>query len=546
MVTDAGGRRICLAACVAVAVSAGGAAGVTYHVRPDGGSVARCNGLVDAPYPGAGGGHNCAWDHPFRALPPGEAPRMTGGDTLVIGAGSYMMGFGAPGADGCSADYPWACTMAPLPSGPDAAHPTRLLGAGWDAGCPDPPALWGTERAYQVLDLTGSSHAEVSCLEITDHSGCVEFHSGALTCERERYPFGTWAARGIYAEDAANVRLADLDIHGLAAAGVHAGRLTDWTVERVRIAGNGWVGWDGDIAGSDSNSGTMLFRHWTVEWNGCGETYPGGEPAGCWAQSAGGYGDGVGTGETAGAWVIEDSRFLHNTSDGLDLLYARAGSSIVIRRTRAEGNAGNQVKTNGPVVIEDSAIVGNCGFFAGQPVTHQVDDCRALGTALSLVLRPADLATVTNSTIASEGDCVLTAECFGACTGGERVRARNNILLGEVDYLQPFERSCLAYQETFPHGDAVFDLDYSLIAGVKHDHCPGPHDRCGVAPGLQSALIDAFDARLLPGSPAIDAGSAADGTTTDFEGRARDARPDIGAYEWREPRRTVRRRLRSR
>ena len=195
--------------------------------------------------------------------------------------------------------------------------------------------------------------------------------------------------------------LADLDIHGLAAAGVHAGRLTDWTVERARIAGNGWVGWDGDIAGTDS-------------------------------------------------------------------------------------------------------------------------------------------------TIASAGDCVLTAECFGACTGGELVRARNNILLGEVDYLQPFERSCLVYQETFPHGDAVFDLDYSLIAGVKHDDCPGPHDLCGLAPGLQDASLDAFDARLLPGSPAIDAASAADATATDFDALARDAHPDIGAHEYREPRGTVRRRLRSR
>jgi hypothetical protein len=520
--------------------------GATYFVRPDGGSAVQCSGLADAPFPGAGSGLPCAWDHPFRALPPGGSARIAGGDTLIIAGGSYMMGLGAPGADSCSADYPWACTMPPLPAGNDAGHPTRILGAGWDSGCPAAPELWGTERAEQILDLTGSSHVVVRCLEITDRSPCVEFHSGGLACERDTYPFGPWAARGIYAEDAAGVLLADLDIHGLAAAGVHAGRLTDWTVERVRIAANGWVGWDGDIAGADSNSGTMLFRRWTVEWNGCGETYPGGQPAGCWAQEAGGYGDGVGTGETGGAWVIEDSRFLHNTSDGLDLLYARAGSSITVRRTRAEGNAGNQIKTNGPVLIEDSVIVGNCGYFAGKPFTHQVDDCRALGTALALDLRAGDLATVTNSTLASEGDCVLTAECFGACDGSERVRARNNILIGDVDFLQPFERSCLAYQETFPHGDAVFDLDFSLIEGVKHDACPGAHDLCGPVPGLTSSTLDSFDARLLPGSPAIDAASAADATATDFDGLARDACPDIGAHEYREPRGTVRRRLRSR
>jgi hypothetical protein len=541
------GRWVRIVAALATPVAwPGTGCGATYFVRSDGGSALECTGLADASYQGTGIGQPCAWDHPFRALPPGGSPRIAGGDTLVIAGGAYMMGYGAPGDEGCSPDYPWSCTMPALPAGSDSVHPTRLVGAGWDDGCTDPPELWGTERADQIVDLTGSSNVEVRCLEITDRSPCVEFHSGALPCERDSYPFGPWAVRGIYAEDAASVLLADLDIHGLAAAGVQAGRLTDWTVERVRIAGNGWVGWDGDILGNDSNSGTILFRRWTVEWNGCGETYPGGEPAGCWAQEAGGYGDGVGTGETAGAWVIEDSRFLHNTSDGLDLLYARAGSSILIKRTRAEGNAGNQIKTTGPAVIEDSIIVGNCGFFAGKPFTHQVDDCRAQGTAVSFDLGGGERATVTNSTLVSEGDCVLTAECSGTCTGGELVRARNTILLGEVDFLQPFERSCLVYQETFPHGDAVFDLDYLLIGGVKDDACRGDHSLCGLAPDLTNSSSAAFDARPLRGSPAIDAGSTADATATDFDGLARDARPDIGAHEYRELRGTLRRRLRSR
>ncbi|MBI3950949.1 MAG: hypothetical protein HY314_10905 [Acidobacteria bacterium] len=338
-----------------------------YYVRPDGGSCEQCTGLVNAPYPGSGTNRPCAWDHPFRALPPGSEPRIRGGDTLIIAPGSFMMGYGAPGADNCDSDYPWGCFMAAIPSGPDPSHPTRILGAGWDSGCSNAAELWGTERTNLIINLTDASNVEIACLEITDHSGCVEFHTGGLTCERDTFPFGAWAVRGIYAEDSANVYLHDLNIHGLAAAGVHAGRLTDWTVENVRIAGNGWVGWDGDIDGDDANSGTMLYRRWTVEWNGCGETYPGGQPTGCWGQEAGGYGDGVGTGETGGHWIIESSKFLHNTSDGLDLLYARIpGSSIEIRRTIAEGNDGQQIKTTGPVLIENSIIVGNCGFFDGQ------------------------------------------------------------------------------------------------------------------------------------------------------------------------------------
>jgi hypothetical protein len=512
----------------------------TYYVRPDGGSAEQCTGLVDTPYPGNGTAQPCAWDHPFRALPPGGQPRIAGGDTLIIGAGSYMMGYGAPETENCSADYPWDCHMPSIPSGPDPEHPTRILGVGWDAGCPSPPELWGTERPWFIVNLTDSSNVEIACLEITDHSSCVEFHTGGLACKRDTYPFGPWASIGLYAEDSANVYLHDLNIHGLAAGGIHAGRLRDWTVENVRIAGNGWVGWDGDIDGEDSNSGTLLFRHWTVEWNGCGETWPGGQPTGCWGQTAGGYGDGVGTGETGGHWIVEDSAFRYNTSDGLDLLYARLiTSSIEIRRTIAEGNAGNQLKTNGPTIIENSIVVGNCGFFDGQPFTYNVDNCRAAGNALSLTLRPGNQVTVTNNTLTSEGDCLVLAECEGNCTGTEAVHLHNNIFVGQTDFLQPFENTCLAWAENFPHNP--FDMDYSLITDTKDiPPCPGPHDLCEVSPGLVNTSIDSFDARLLPSSPAIDAGTNTGCPTTDYRGYPRpvdgngdgQAVCDLGAYEW--------------
>jgi hypothetical protein len=506
----------------------------TYYVRPDGGSAAQCTGRVNAPYPGSGTAQPCAWDHPFRALPPGGTPCIAGGDTLIIAAGSYRMGYGAPGAGNCESDYPWDCTMPPIPSGPNPSNPTRILGAGWNTGCTNPPELWGTERAWYILNLTASDNVEIACLEITDHSGCVEDHSGGLACQHDTYPYGNWAAVGLYAEDAANVHLQHLDIHGLASTGVWAGRLTDWAVEDVRIAGNGWVGWDGDIDGDDSNSGTLHFRRWTVEWNGCGETYPGGQPTGCWGQTAGGYGDGVGTGETGGNWIIEDSAFLYNTSDGLDLLYTRRpGSSITIRRTIAEGNAGNQIKTNGPTLIENAIIVGNCGYFEGQPFTHHVDNCRAAGNALALNLQPGDQATVMNATLTSEGDCLVEVICEGSCDGSETVRLRNNIFQGHTDFLQPFENTCLIYTENFPHDP--LDVDYSVIHNVKDDPCPvGPNDICQ-APGLANPAIDTFNARLLSTSPAIDAGTTDGAPADDFAGRPRDAQPDIGAYEWREP-----------
>jgi hypothetical protein len=523
----------------------------TLYVRPDGGSTEQCTGLVDAPYSGSGTGQPCAWDHPFRALPPGGPPRIAGGDTLVIAADSYMMGYGAPEADqdeeDCVRDYPWDCHMPPIPSGPDSTHPTRILGAGWDTGCTNPPELWGTERVDHILDLTDASNVEVACLEITDHSDCVEDYTGGLACERDNFPYGDWAARGIYAEDSANVHLRNLDIHGLAGGGVLAGRLTDWTVEDVRIAGNGWVGWDGDIEDDDSNSGTLLFRRWTVEWNGCAETYPGGEPTGCWAQTAGGYGDGVGTGATGGDWIIEDSAFLHNTSDGLDLLYHELGGSITIDRVRAEGNAGNQIKVTGQATITNSVLVGNCAFFEGKPFTFNVDPCRAVGNTLEVVYTGGEQVSIVDSTFYGQGDGLIGGgprEGF-QCNGSETLTGRNNVFLGDQDFFDPEDITFLFYTEGC--SDLVFEGDYSIAYNVKNIDAPYVSPPYPSAhnlledPVLSGPLSgDAYGMTLAAGSPAIDAGDNAVCPATDYLGHPRpvdgdgngSAICDMGALEF--------------
>jgi hypothetical protein len=514
---------------------------VTYYVRTDGGSPARCTGLADAPDPGSGTGQPCAWDHPFRALPPGSPPAIGGGDTLVVGPGSYRMGLGAPGAGHCSSDYPWDCHAPPVPSGPDAAHPTRILGAGWNGGCPDPPELWGAERPWYVLNLADASNVEIACFEVTDHSGCVEDHSGGLACERDDYPYGDWAPIGLYAEDSSDVTLRHLNVHGLASAGVHAGRLTDWTVEDVRIAGNGWVGWDGDLwdEHGDSNAGTLTFRRWTVEWNGCGETYPGGEPVGCWAQTAGGYGDGVGTGATGGDWIIEDSRFLYNTSDGLDLLYHSEGGSVLLDRVWAEGNAGNQVKLTGQAAITNSVLVGNCTYFSGKPFTYHVDECRALGNTLEVTYTGGEQVTIVNSTFYGHGDGLVAGgprEGY-ACDGSETLVVRNSVFAGDEDFFSPGDVTFLFYQEGC--GDLELDSDYNVIHRAKNVTCgvdgtyvhSWSHDVCqdprlfNWVPAWDSVAIDAGDNSVCP---SVDYRSAPRPVDGDGNGSA-DC--DAGAFE---------------
>src|SRR6185312_835922 len=65
------------------------AGATTFYVRTDGGTTAQCNGQSDLPY---SGNSNCAWHHPFDALPPqgdgaNPALKLHGSDTLIIGSG---------------------------------------------------------------------------------------------------------------------------------------------------------------------------------------------------------------------------------------------------------------------------------------------------------------------------------------------------------------------------------------------------------------------------------------------------------------------------
>jgi PKD repeat protein len=516
----------------------------TYYVRVKGGTASQCDGLSNSDYTPALSGH-CAFNHPFWALPPGRTPLLSAGDTLVIQRGTYQMGLGAPNTGTCNANWPWECTMLSLPSG-SPAYPTRILGEGWDIGCTAPPVLSGTERAQFIINLTGSNYTEVSCLELTDGSSCVEFHP-ALPCNRDAYPYGNWSQTGIYGSDARNVTLRDLNIHGLADRGIHAARLSNWSVLNTTIAFNGQAGWDGDIIGDDSDSGLMYFKNVNISWNGCGET-DGHQPIGCNGQAGGGYGDGLGTGFTGGNWVFEDTRFLHSTSDGLDLLYHNRSGTITLRRVWSEGNAGNQVKLDGTSSIENSVIIGNCGFFNNKSFTYYinngsepgVDPCRAAGDALVIDFSKGSKASVVNTEIYGEGNVLLLAVSEHLpCNGAEELVSRNNIFVGGPTVGYPQENTSLYWNELCT--GLRFDNNYSVIFGTRDNLCPvGDHDICA-DPGIGKTGPDIFSMRPLHGSIAIDHGLPV-GTPAgigrvpnhDIEGIVRPlgAGVDIGAYEF--------------
>ncbi len=525
----------------------------TYYIRSDGGTAEQCNGLVDAAYPGSGTNQSCAWNHPFWALDSSGNWKINGGDTIIIDSGSYMMGYGAPNTAWCDDEGSYGCYLPSLPSGPNSENPTRILGKGWDSGCSNPPELWGTQRAYYIINLAGTSNAVINCLEITDHIGCVEFHANSsVRCNRDNYPYGEWADRGILASDSSNVTLKNLNIHGLSGGGIHAGRISNWLVEDVRVAGNGTVGWDGDLwDGDDSNSGTITFRRFTVEWNGCVETYPGEQPDHCWAQSAGGYGDGIGVGRTGGHWIIEDSIIRYNTSDGIDLLYVgvdNPGSLVEIRRTAAYGNAGNQMKVGGASTIVNSLAIGNCGFFYQKSFAQEMgdrdsgDQCRAGGATMSINLEQSNTASIINSTIVGQGWALIEVQCITVdfpdqppCNGSESLILQNNIFSGYTYFLR--DDGVLAHfvGDGDPGGFTTGHVDYNIIYNTQILSSTGSND-IFQDPLFVNSDLNNFDGHLQPGSPAIDNATSSGAPSDDYE---RNPRPqgagyDIGAYEYQQ------------
>ncbi len=521
----------------------GSAFAATYYVRTDGGTAQQCTGLSNTAYSGSGTAQACAWKHPFVALPPFKAPRIAGGDTLIIGRGSYMMGIGAPDTDACNATAAYDCVTPKLPSGLSAAQPTRILGEGFDASCPTPPELWGNERAYAIFQLTGASNIEIGCLDLTDHSSCIKNHNHFGTaigetsrCKSDAAPYGPWGEYGIVAEGAGKTWLHDLTIHGFAVNGVRAGRLTDWTIERVKIRANGWAGWDGDIAPGNqtlsSNSGNIIFRDGEIAWNGCGERYPSKEIFGCWAQGQGGYGDGLGTGRTGGNWLFEDMAIHHNTSDGLDLLYMNGTGSVTVRRMRAEGNAGNQIKVAGTSLIENSVAISNCAFFETFPTSNltEGEHCRAMGNTLSINLIDNSVATVRHNTITGQGDCQIIT--VGGNTSA-KVLVQNNAIIGDTEWRSHFfgfdELSCGHYAES---SVAPVVFENNLFWNVKSSQCP-PGSFCGKDPKLTKAVYESYDATPLAGSPLIDAVPVMSSVTTDYFKKPRPAgiAADLGAIE---------------
>lgn len=521
----------------------------TFYVNPRGGTLAQCDGTTNAPYGGIlpsseahpSSSTHCAWIHPFVALPPINSehhipPRIHSGDTLIIAQGSYKMGYDTsiPETAACYATATADCKMQPVPPGIDSQHKTKILGQGWNSGCKNPPILWGAKGEYAVVDLTGSSNTDVECLEITDHSSCIINHCSVqgATCipaQTDMCVAGDdFANNGIIASDASGLSLANINIHGVY-EGVRSGRLTNFSATNLRLWANSFAGWDGDIrngqSGVDtSNYGQIYFNNLVVGWSGCSERWPSSTIYGCWDQNDGGYGDGLGTGPTQGHWVFINSKFQNNVSDGLDLLYHSNLDDIYIENFISEGNAGNQLKVSGPVVVKNALLIGTCAEpwssfppnnytgsytpsqFVGKYNMDIGGVCRANGDVLAIHSTPNSMASVIGSTLVGQSSGLVLNT--GSDASGSSTRIINSILSnpGQIDW-QMFATGggsrgiygFYDYEPENPNSTNLF-VDRSIFWGLKNNQCPS--GCMNVDPLLMNNNVLKFDWRLKNNSPA--------------------------------------------
>lgn len=232
---------------------------------------------------------------------------------------------------------------------------------------------------------------------------------------------------------------------------------------------------------------------------------------------------------------VEDCYFHDNGGDGIDLNSRDVGQDmpgIVVNRCRVERSGRNGVKLWGGGRLTNT-LVSDCGD--------------------SLLVLEWGTFDIVNNTFAS-----MDVYNYMAVLGNydevypATVNLHNNIFSNDDEnmggtllyyprlttlladhnlYYNPYRDSDVICA-TFLPGEPCFSADEINSGAWTAASGQGAHSRYAdplyFAPG-------ADDHHLTAASPAVDAGSASHAPADDLEGLPRDAAPDIGAYEYREP-----------
>lgn len=410
----------------------------TWYIRTDGGTSAQCTGKVDAAYPGKGEAQPCAFSNPFwlwtndpASNKAAETPKwkIAGGDTVLIKAGTYGMGWKSPAFDvsswwnytGCRGNN-HGCYNPPIPSGSPGA-PTRIVGEGWDKGCPAPVAvLSGRGATNTPLSVMDAAHVEVGCLEITDASQCrlATLTGEPYGCRNYTDDYGYF---GLMTNlGTRDVSLHDLNIHGMGAVGISGAVGPGVVATRVRLSGNGNIGWNFDPGGQVASNGPFKASYITAEYSGCVERFPLAEPRilGCYDQAgANANGDGIGFVDFTGSVALDHLTVRRNLQDGVDALYVKSADRFELTDSTITDNEGQALKTGGATntFVRNNYLQANCDRLL-DPISDGTPDYNKLvkGTcrgndAIAMMFRDKTQVHFEHNTVVASGPNLLNIQC---------------------------------------------------------------------------------------------------------------------------------------
>ncbi len=454
-VSDSGNPPKTQSMASSIAVTAATQAGPkTWYVRPDGGTrysatvpTGQCNGTANVAYPGSGVNQNCAFNDVRYLWADGTQNgswAISGGDTVII-ANTYPSGqtgwrIGATDSNGdafngYSGGNPFNAYNPPIPAG-TAGNPTQILGQNYaSCGAGQTSQLFGGfGLSVGTLNLKSTQYVNVECLEITDHSNCAIFGSPLLpsACSNSN-PYTDYAGNGILTDqNTANILMQDLNVHGFPGRGLQGPIGGAVTMTRVRVAFNGFAGWDFDTGVPNNPNSSISGSYVTMEWNGCNEEYPIVDtyPATyCYSQSTGGFGDSwSGQDSAMASFTCDHCTTRYNTKDGSIGPHTAIGA-ISYTNSIWYGNMGEDVKwdsgATGTVVFQNNLIVANCNRMSapitGAPGTfntYLADYCRADGAAFNIAWPLTGSIDIDHNTIVSASTNVsMDFGCENIITG---------------------------------------------------------------------------------------------------------------------------------
>src|SRR5690606_25883259 len=117
--------------------------------------------------------------------------------------------------------------------------------------------------------------------------------------------------------------------------------------------------------------------------------------------------------------------------------------------------------------------------------------------ALSIGLHTSSKAQIVNNTITSEGDCMILSGGGGSTA---EINFRNNVMVGQTDWRQPWEKTCGHYADG---GSAKVNWTKNHVTNIKNNGCPGGDSICNSAVLLANTSMSGFDPVPLSGSPVI-------------------------------------------